>query len=303
MNGYLRRLATTGAAYTASSVLSKLFAVALLPLYTRHLSPDDFGAAEVLTVAVIAAAITIRLGLIEALMRFYYKAGEDPERVVKTSFAAMLVVGAVGVAVAMPFAAQISEALLDRTETGLTRIAIGGLGVFVLYDFMLALFRLDERARAYFFFTIANVLVTIPLTVWLVVIKDEGATGLLIGQFGVGGAFVGGLIVAQHRRLALWPERGLLRRMLRFGLPTMPAELSLYSLSFIDRILIVHLVGLAEAGLYSLAVKFAQGVQVLVRGFQLAWPPLAYSIEDDDEAREAYAVIVTWFVAVCSFVV
>ena len=45
----------------------------------------------------------------------------------------------------------------------------------------------------------------------------------------------------------------LLRRMLRFGLPTMPAELSLYSLNFIDRIMIVRLVGLAEAGLYTLA--------------------------------------------------
>ena len=27
-----------------------------------------------------------------------------------------------------------------------------------------------------------------------------------------------------------------------------------------------------RAGLYSLAVKFAQAVNVLVRGFQLAWP-------------------------------
>ena len=35
MSGYLRRLATTGAAYTAASILSKLIAVALLPLYTR----------------------------------------------------------------------------------------------------------------------------------------------------------------------------------------------------------------------------------------------------------------------------
>jgi O-antigen/teichoic acid export membrane protein len=40
----------------------------------------------------------------------------------------------------------------------------------------------------------------------------------------------------------------------------------------------------------------------LVRGFQLAWPPLAYSIRDDDEARRAYAAIVTWFVAACAFV-
>jgi O-antigen/teichoic acid export membrane protein len=83
----------------------------------------------------------------------------------------------------------------------------------------------------------------------------------------------------------------------------MPAELSLYSLNFIDRVLIVRLVGLADAGLYSLSVKFAQAVNVLVKGFQLAWPPLAYSIQDDDEARRAYAVIVTWFVSVTAFVV
>ena len=36
MLDYLRRLATTGAAYTAASVLSKLLAVALLPLYTSY---------------------------------------------------------------------------------------------------------------------------------------------------------------------------------------------------------------------------------------------------------------------------
>jgi O-antigen/teichoic acid export membrane protein len=83
----------------------------------------------------------------------------------------------------------------------------------------------------------------------------------------------------------------------------MPAELSLYSLNFIDRVLIVRLVGLSDAGLYSLSVKFAQGVNVLVKGFQLAWPPLAYSIQDDDEARRAYAVIVTWFVSVTTFFV
>ena len=80
MTGYLRRLATTGAAYTASSVISKLIAVALLPLYTRYLTPADYGAAEVLFATVIAASIVIRLGLIEALLRFYYLADEDPGR-------------------------------------------------------------------------------------------------------------------------------------------------------------------------------------------------------------------------------
>ena len=89
MSGYLRRLATTGAAYTAASVVSKLIAVALLPLYTRYLSPTDYGAAEVMFASVVAASIVIRFGTIEALLRFYYKDGEDPGRVVATSFAAL----------------------------------------------------------------------------------------------------------------------------------------------------------------------------------------------------------------------
>ena len=157
-----------------------------------------------------------------------------------------------------------------------------------LHEYLFTLFRLEERARA-FFVDDANVLAAIALTVALVVGAEEGARGLLLGSYASGAAFVLGLIVVHRRRLSLWIDGALLRRMLRFGLPTMPAELSLYALNFVDRIIIVRTVGLAEAGLYSLAVKFAQAVNVLVRGFQLAWPPLAYSIRDDDEARRAYA--------------
>ena len=130
-----------------------------------------------------------------------------------------------------------------------------------------------------------------------------GADGILLGTFGTGAFFLAYLLWQERRRLSLWPDRPLLRRMLRFGLPTMPAELTLYSLNFIDRIIIVRLAGLAEAGLYALAVKFANGLQVLARGFQLAFPPLAYSIRDDDEARRVYALLVTWFAAVLAFAV
>jgi O-antigen/teichoic acid export membrane protein len=302
-SGYLRRLATTGAAYTAASILSKVIAVALLPLYTRYLSPEDYGAAEVLFSAVVAASIVIRFGLIEAILRFYYKDDEDPGEVVAGTFAGLFWLSLFGVLVALPFAGPISEALLDEPAADLTRIAIAGLWVLTMYEFLLTLFRLEERARAFFVTTIFNVLASIALTVVLVVGLDEGARGLLLGSYATGAAFVLGLIALQWRHLSLRFDRGLLRRLFRFGLPTMPAEVSLYLLNFVDRLIIVRTVGLAEAGLYSLAVKFAQAVNVLVRGFQLAWPPLAYSIRDDDEARRAYATVVTLFVAGCAFVV
>ncbi len=303
MSGYLRRLATTGAAYTAASILSKVIAVALLPLYTRYLTPVDYGAAEVMFAAVVSISIIVRLGLIEAVLRFYYRDDEDPDRVVAGTFAGLFWFSTVGALIALPFAGPISELLLDEPAADLARISIAGLWVLTMYEFLLTLFRLEERARAFFVTTILNVLASIGLTVVLVVGAGEGARGLLLGSYATGAAFVLGLIVLQIRQLSLRFDPGLLRRLLRFGLPTMPAEVSLYLLNFVDRLIIVRTVGLAEAGLYSLAVKFAQGVNVLVRGFQLAWPPLAYSIRDDDEARRAYATVVTLFVAGCAFVV
>ena len=311
MSGYLRRLATTGAAYTAASIISKVIAVALLPLYTRYLSPADYGAAEILFAAVVTVSIVVRFGLIEAILRFYHKDDEDPAQVVAGSFAGLFWLSTIGALVLLPFAGPIAEALLPEAEPGalgtsatdLVRIAIGGLWVLTMWEFMLTLFRLEERARAYFLTTILNVLASIALTVVLVVGLEEGARGLLIGSYAVGAAFVFALIALQWRRLSLRFDRGLMRRLFRFGAPTMPAEVSLYLLNFVDRLIIVRSLGLAEAGLYSLGVKFAQAVNVLVRGFQLAWPPLAYSIREDEEARRVYAIVVTLFVAGCAWVV
>lgn len=301
--GYLRRLATTGAAYTAASIVSKLIAVALLPLYTRYLTLEDYGAAEVMFAAVVTASIAIRLGMIEALLRFYYKDDEDPARVVATSFAALFWLSTAAALIALPFAKPISEALLNESAPDLARISIGGLWVLTMVEYLLTLFRLEERARAFFLTTILNVVAAVGLTVILVVGAEEGARGLLLGSYASGAVFVVALIFVHRARLSLRIDRRLLRRLMRFGLPTMPAELSLYMLNFVDRIILVRSVDVAAVGLYALAVKFAQGVNVLVRGFQLAWPPLAYSIRDDGEARHVYAAVVTWFVAGCAFVV
>jgi O-antigen/teichoic acid export membrane protein len=303
VSGYLRRLATTGAAYTAASVLSKLIAVALLPLYTRHLTTSDYGHAELMFAAVVTASIVIRLGLIEALLRFYYQDDEDPKRVVAGTFAGLFWLSTAAALILLPLASPLSELLLDEPAAELARISIGGLWVLTMMEFLLTLFRVEERARAYFLTTLLNVLATIAVTVVLVVGAGEGARGLLLGSYATGAAFVVVLIAMQWRRLSLRPDLPLMRRLFRFGLPTMPAEVSLYALNFVDRIIILRAAGAAELGLYSLAVKFAQAINVLVRGFQLAWPPLAYSIRDDEEARGVYATVVTLFVAGCSFVV
>ena len=72
MLGYLKRLVVTGAAYQFGDILAKALALLTLPLYTRHVSPAGYGAAETLLTAVILVSILLRGGVGEAFIRFYF---------------------------------------------------------------------------------------------------------------------------------------------------------------------------------------------------------------------------------------
>jgi O-antigen/teichoic acid export membrane protein len=91
--------------------------------------------------------------------------------------------------------------------------------------------------------------------------------------------------------------------MLRFGLPTVPADASVYALQVVDRFYLFRSYSHGAAGRYSVAVKLATVVFVAVRGFQYAWPPLAYSIESDEEAGRLYSLVTTYYALATGVVV
>src|SRR6202034_544869 len=78
---------------------------------------------------------------------------------------------------------------------------------------------------------------------------------------------------------------------------------SVYALSIIDRYYIYHSRSPTQAGLYSIAVKLAGAVAFIVRAFQYAWPPLAYSVTDDAEAGRLYGLVTTYYLVVSGWVV
>lgn len=307
---YVKRLAKTGTAYTASSVLAKLIAVFTLPIYTHYVPPRDFGQVEILASTVIVLSILFRLGAVESLLRFYFLRDEyDHREVVRTGFWGLMLTVTAGAAICLALAPRLADWLPLGGEEAVTlvRIAVGWFWFATFYELLLALFRVDERAGAYALATVANVLVTVPLTVYLVVGRDLGAQGLLLGNAAGTAAIVLVLLVVQAGRIGR-PGLPLAAPMLRFGLPTVPGEISLYALNWVDRLMLAALpasrtAGLAAAGLYSIAFKFAQGVTVFVRAFQLAWPPLAYSIKADAEARVVYGRVLTYYLLVTGGVV
>jgi O-antigen/teichoic acid export membrane protein len=303
--GYLKRLVTTGAAYQFGDIVAKGLALITLPLYTRHLSPSDYGAAESLLTAVILSSILLRVGLGEAFIRFYFDDADEArrDRIARSVTAAVAWTTTIASLLVVAFASQLSRLLLGETDPQLIDCAALGLWAFTNLEMAYAQLRVDERSRTYVFASGANVAMTVTFTVILVVFADQGARGLLLGNFGASAIVVLGLWWVLRRRFSLLARFADLRAMLLFGLPTVPADASVYALQVVDRFYLFRVYSHTAAGLYAVAIKLATVVFVAVRGFQYAWPPLAYSVESDEEAARLYSLVTTYYALATGVVV
>ncbi len=305
MLGYLKRLVSTGAAYQFGDILAKGLALLTLPLYTHHLSPEAYGAAESLLTAVILSSILLRVGVGEAFIRFYFD-DADPERrrrIARTATATVAWTTTLAALAALVLAGPLSKLLLSFRDPLLLDCAVLGLWAFTNLEMAYAQLRVDERARTYVVASGANVAMTVAFTVGLVVFAHQGARGLLLGNFGASTVVVLGLWWVLRGRFSLRVRVADLRAMLRFGLPTVPADASVYALQVADRFYLFRVDSHSAAGLYAVAIKLATVVFVAVRGFQYAWPPLAYSIESDEEAGRLYSLVTTYYALATGVVV
>jgi O-antigen/teichoic acid export membrane protein len=302
---YLKRLVTTGAAYQFGDILAKGLALITLPLYTRHVSTEAYGAAESLLTAVILTSIVLRAGVGEAFIRFYFDdADEDRrDRLTRTAIATVAWTTTIASLIALAGAADLSKLLLGDDDPQLIDCAILGLWAFTNLEMVYAQLRVDERTRTYVYASGANVAMTVTFTIALVVFADQGARGLLLGNFGASALVVLGLWFVLRRRFSLRVNRTNLKAMLSFGLPTVPADASVYALQVADRFYLLRVYSPSAAGLYAVALKLATVVFVAVRGFQYAWPPLAYSIDSDEEAARLYSLVTTYYALATGVVV
>ena len=310
MTSYLRRLLRTGAAYQLADAVSKLVALALLPVYTRHLTRADYGTAELLLTTIILFSIVLRLGLGEAFVRFHYL-DADPERrrrLARTATGSLFVVttrrgrrrrarrGADLARAARRLAARRGPRRrarpvgLHQPRARLRAAARRGARAGVRDRLA------DQRRRS-----------RSALTLWLVVGRDEGALGLLLGNYVASAVVLVGLWWSRARRVrpaaAAGSSAPSSARCCASGCRPSPPRSPSSLLFFVDRFWLYRFESADEAGLYSLSVKLAGIVVFTVRAFQYAWPPLAYSIVDDAEASRVYARITTYYVLFTGIVV
>jgi O-antigen/teichoic acid export membrane protein len=298
----LLRLSQHSIIYGFGVVVSQVVGFFLIPLYTRYLTPSDYGALEIFTATTSVLSVVFVLGLTTALFRSYYLHEDEAKKkaAVSTAFLFLTATSAVLTLLLIGLSGSFSTLLFHSGEyTFYFRIIFLTLFCNTGVAIGLAVFRAREEPTRYALVTVSQVVISIALNILFVIVLHKGVLGILEATLIAAAILYLSLIVTLIKRAGFSFSRDELKRMLAFGLPLVPAGLSAWILTLADRYFLQFLSTPEQLGLYSLGYKFGLVISgLLVAPFLTAWAPFAFSIFKEKTAKQVYSRAFTYFVLV-----
>jgi O-antigen/teichoic acid export membrane protein len=298
----LFRLSWQAILYGVSIAVGQFVSFFLLPLYTRYLTTAGYGTYALLMITCYVLSIIVTMGFTSSLFRSYYRFDDDRQRetVISTAFLFVTAIAALVTLILIAVAGNFSVLLFhsgayttDFRLVFLTLFCVTGAGIG------LAALRAKEQSVSYMVIAVAQVVISVGLNVVFVAVLHRGLTGILESNLIASASIYLVLVAIVIRRAGYRFSTNELKRMLAYGLPLVPAELSMWILTFADRYFLQFLSTPQELGLYSLGYNFGLVINaVLVYPVQLAFFPFMFSIAKEKDAREVYSRVFTYFMVV-----
>jgi O-antigen/teichoic acid export membrane protein len=284
--------------YGFGQILTKVVGFFLLPVYTRLLTPSDYGVLALLAMFASLLFIFINVGMSTGIFRFYLDK-EEPEyrdSVLFTAFVIMIVMAAPCLAIVV-FRDPIARALFGQDGwSGLLVLATTTIYLDLLLKLPFSSMRALRQSKRYSVLNVIQTMTELLLALTFVVGFRLGALGVVLGQF-CGTSLMAVYLVP---RLVLGLRRSwspaIAKGLLLFGLPLVPAGLATFVLTLTDRYMLKYFSTLDQVGLYSVGYRFGQIITFAVMAFQLAWPPFVFSQDKREDSGRLFARIATYYV-------
>jgi len=284
-----RRLFHDTLIYGSGRVALQVFAVVLVPIWTRVFDPSDYGIIETLATAVAALTLIASLGLESASQRSYFDYAEETERrrVLSTTLIALLMSSVVLTAVGLAFRHEIAARLLGSdTYSVLVVLGVAAIPLALLTNFTQEIMRLRHQPWHYAIVSLVGGVAVIAFSLIFVIGLDQHLRGYYLGV--VAGTTIALVLGAIFVRDAVRPvfDGDKLRVMLAYGLPLVPVAASTWVLQLADRFFLLHYSTLHELGLYGVGYRLANVLLLATTAFSLAWAPLMLEVHAQDAETE-----------------
>jgi len=284
-----RRLGKNSTIYTFSNVVTKAINFLLLPLYTRFLSPHDYGIFAVVSSIGVFLSIFLLLALDGAMCRFYFEYRNEPEKLKEFWGTIICVISILCFTIGGMFL-LFGEVLLKPFigTIPFRPFVVIGIMTFMFTPFSniyLALLQTREKARSYAIFSIVQTILTVVLVFVFVVYMRWNATGPLTAALITSIAF---FIVSFHLLrnditfCIKWPY---LKEALKYSLPLVPHNLAAQISSIASKLFLNNLVSTAAAGLYNIGFLLGGVIAIIASSINQAYSPILMGILKVNDQR------------------
>lgn len=280
-------------------MLSPLVGFLLLPLYTRFLTPADYGVLAVLSVTTGVLTIVLSLGIPSGMLRFYFDPDEKiRNQVIYSSIGAVFVMTTAGGILIAGLASPISRVLVPVPGGPYLVVLMAvGFATGAWTTSFQNLMRAQERPTLYTVSNLGGFALRLGLNILFVVGFLRGVAGIL--EAGIISNLV---ILSLLAPVGLWARKPAfswkkLKEITKFGIALEPSNLAAWALNMADRYFLQALSDMTQVGLYSVGYRIGQLTEIgMVKPFRLAWPPLIYAeAAHHDRAKKTIARVATGY--------
>ena len=290
------------ATYFISNVINAAIPLILLPVLTRYLTPAEYGEVGMFQTLLIALGVFTGVGVVGASGRKYYDENVTNQEIklfVATCMQVLLFCSFIVFLFMYLLREQFSVWLGIDTKWILLAVLLSALSMII--RIRLEQWQIRQQSRMYGALQISQSLLNMMLSLFLVVALLQGVNGRILAQ-GVA------ILLTSISALFLLKRDGLLCifvwkpkfiiEIFSFGFPLIPHVAGYFLLTSFDRYVITNELGLAETGVYMVAVQMTAAMALLFDAINNAYVPWLFDRLKRDclsEKRQIVRYTYIWF--------
>ncbi len=305
MKEKLKELTKDTAIYGISTMLGRFLNFILVPFYTNVFSPADYGVVILIYSYIALFNIIFIYGMDAAFLKYAaFKDIGDEKDNFSTPFLSVLLSSVVFCGLLILLNRPIAQFVELSTDLNYL-IILSSLILFFDANAVISFLklRLERKAKLFSFIKIISIVFNITLNVFLIVKLKWGIEAIFISNLAASIVSFLLLIPTLLKNIKLNFHKVLFFRLLKFGLPYLPAGLGMMLVQVIDVPILEKLTDIKTVGIYKANYKLGIFMMLFVNMFQYAWQPFFLTNAKEENAKEIFSKVLTYFTIVGSVMV
>lgn len=299
----LKELSKDTLIYGISTMVGRFLNFLFVPFFTNIFNPTEYGYVFIIYTYIAIFNIVYIYGLDSAFLKFAASRDlADDKDNFSTPYISILITSIIISLTIIPFRDSVST-LIEIPIQYSYLIVLASLILFFdsIANIPFLKLRLERKAKLFSFLKVSNILVNLLANFVLIFQFNMGIEAILISNL-IASVFTFILLIPTIiNNFKLSFNYYLLKRLLKFGLPYLPAGLALMFVQVIDVPILERLTNVETVGIYKANYKLGIFMMLFVGMFQYAWQPFFLNNSKVENIKEVFAKVLTYFCIVGAF--